>query len=380
MTDFGAQLRKFRQKCHDPAGRQGKLTQQKLGELLREEVGIRYSAAAVSDWERGKSRINKDDRPVLVALIRLFYKYGGLKSAEEADRFLETGNYRALDAQEKQRLFPVSEQDDPNWQRSSKQGTSRLFISGLLRRLFSLSDEELQNLTDYTQNGPPPSWPRVLAALMRRASDRIYLSPRFVLWIGLWWLAWWLMAPSLRWPFANRAIALQAVGMYVVGTLVVPLLMGALIETRQNEYWQSQGVANSRMLRLYTYQGAGIGFNLGYFFVLPLVLIQYFLGLESSRWLAFLAVTLGLIVGNMSARVVPHNLWLAYHRLHLADGALFFVVALVGPLWGLFFLEYYSVLLTPFWGGMVILAALLLSMLIPVGASKRKVDSKQAQP
>ena len=163
--------------------------------------------------------------------------------------------------------------------------------------------------------------------------------------------------------------------MYVVGTLVVPLLIGMLIDTKKNEYWQAQGLVHSRLLRLYTYQGAAIGFNLGYFFVLPMVLIRHYLNLGGSHWLAVIAVTLGLILGNMGARVVPHNLWLAYHRLLLKDGAIFFVVAFVGPLWGLFFLEYYSVLLKPFWGGMVILAALLLVLLIPVGQSKKKVNS-----
>jgi hypothetical protein len=166
--------------------------------------------------------------------------------------------------------------------------------------------------------------------------------------------------------------------MYVVGSLVVPLLIGTLVDTKHNEYWQAQELADSRLLRLYTYQGAGIGFNLGYFFVLPLVLIWHYLNLGPSVWLEIIAVTLGLVLGNMSARVVPHNLWLAYRRLHLTDGAIFFVVAFIGPLWGIFFLEYYSVLLTPFWGGIVILAALLLFIIIPIGQSKKKTDTEQA--
>jgi hypothetical protein len=168
--------------------------------------------------------------------------------------------------------------------------------------------------------------------------------------------------------------------MYVVGTLVVPLLIGMLIDTKHNEYWERRGLARSISLRLYTYQGAGIGFNLGYFFILPLVLLRHYLNLSPSIWLEITAVTLGLILGNMGARIVPHNLWLAYRRLLFKDGAIFFVVAFVGPLWGTFFLEYYSILLKPFWGGMVILAALLLVIIIPVGQSKKKMDPKQAQP
>jgi hypothetical protein len=139
-------------------------------------------------------------------------------------------------------------------------------------------------------------------------------------------------------------------------------------------------LAGSRLLRLYTYQGAGIGFNLGYFFVLPLVFIRHYFDLGHSNWPAVTAVTLGLILANMGARIVPHNLWLVYNRLQFRDGAIFFVVAFLGPLWGLFFLEYYPVLLTPFWGGIVILVALLLFIMIPVGKSRKRTDTEQAQP
>jgi hypothetical protein len=172
---------------------------------------------------------------------------------------------------------------------------------------------------------------------------------------------------------------LLAVEMYVAGSLIIPLLIGLLVDTKHNEYWKQQGLLNSRLLRLYTYQGAGIGFNLGYFFVFPLVLIRYYLGFGSSVWLELAAITLGLILGNMGARVVPHNLWLAYGRLHLADGAIFFVIALLGPLWGLFFLQYYAVLLTPLLGSVIILTALTLLIMIAAQQSK-KTDTKQAQP
>ena len=74
----------------------------------------------------------------------------------------------------------------------------------------------------------------------------------------------------------------------------------------------------------------------------------------------------------MSARVVPHNLWLAYGRLRFADGAIFFVVALVGLLWGVFFLEFYSVLLTPLSGIIVILFAFILVAIMAQRQSKKE--------
>jgi hypothetical protein len=378
MTTFGEILRTFREMTHDPDRHQRPLSQARLGELMGHIMEDRgFSGAAVSHWERGENKISADDRRVLVSLVNALYRYGGIKTLEDANRLVEAGNYRTLNQEETHEVFGEMAAT-PAEQLIPDQKTVRSFIAVLLEILFSLSENEVRNLLDDAEKGPFPSWPRVFAALLRRTSERISFSPKAVLWIGIWGIAWWLIAPSLRWPFATRGFALQAIGLYMAGTLVIPLLIGMLIDTRHNEYWEAQGLARSSLLRLYTYQGAGIGFNLGYFFILPFVLLRHCLNLKSSSWLEFMAVTVGLILGDMSARVVPHNLWLAYRRLHFADGAIFFVVAFLGPLWGIFFLEYYSVLLTPFWGSAIILVALLLFIMMTVQQSK-KIDSKQAQ-
>jgi hypothetical protein len=377
VTTFGETLRTFRERTLDPVGHMRPLSQARLGVLMGHVMGDKgVRGATVSHWERGETKISAEDRKILITLVKVLHQYDGVKTPEDANQLLEAGNFRALNKHETHEIFgelPIAANAETH---ALDQESSKSFASFLREQFFS----SWNALLEETRKGPHPSWPRVMAALMRKTSDLISFSPKTVLWIGVWWLAWWLMAPSLRWPFADRASALQAVGMYVIGTLIVPLLMGMLIDTKHDEYWRAQDLAHSRLLRLYTYQGAGIGFNLGYFFVLPLVLIWYYLGLEPSRWLESLAITLGLILGNMSAHVVPHNLWLAYRRLLFKDGAIFFVVAFVGPLWGIFFLEYYSVLLKPFWGAMVILAALLLFIMIPFGQSKKKTDTKQAQP
>jgi len=379
MTTFGEILRMFREMTHDPDRHQRPLSQARLGELIGHIMEDRgFSGAAVSHWERGENKISAEDRKVLVGLVNALYQYGGIKTLEDANRLLEAGNYRSLNQGEAHEVFGEMSAATHAEQPIPDQKTLRSFTSVLLEKLFSLSDVELRNLLDEAERGPLPSWPRVLAALMRRTSELISFSPKTVLWIGVWGIAWWLIAPSLRWPFATRGLALQAIGMYMAGTLVIPLLIGVLIDTTHNEYWEAQSLARSSLLRLYTYQGAGIGFNLGYFFILPFVLLRHYLNLKSSSWLEFMVVTLGLILGDMSARVVPHNLWLAYRRVHFTDGAIFFVVAFLGPLWGIFFLEYYSVLLTPFWGSAIILVALLLFIMMTIQQSK-KMDSKQAQ-
>lgn len=372
MTKFGETLRAFRESANDPDRHRKRLSQERLGVLIGHELGDRgFSGAAVSDWERGKSKVGVEDRIVLIAMIKVLYQCGGIRIPDDADQLLEAGDYRALNKREIQEIFGNISVEPAVEQLETRQGISKQFIPFLVESLFAISGHELKEAFSKAEEGPSPSWPRKLAVLMQKASERWSISLSSIFWVATWALAWWLMIPSLHWPFADRDSAYSAIIMYVGGTLAVPLLIGALITTKESTYWKQQGVANSKLLRLYTYQGAGIGFNLGYFFVFPFILAWYYLQLGSSVWLELAAVTLGLILGNMSARVVPHNLWLAYHRLHLADGAIFFVVALLGPLWGIFFLEYYSVLLTPLFGSIVILLAITAVVFIGMRQSKK---------
>ena len=109
MDTFGQLLRQYRRQSSDPL-RGGMLTQARLGELLGDELGhAGYSGAAVSDWERDKSKIHADDRHLLVALIGILHRCGGVDSLEQANAFLATGNYRAFDATEQAQLFAQAE-------------------------------------------------------------------------------------------------------------------------------------------------------------------------------------------------------------------------------------------------------------------------------
>ena len=336
-----------------------------------------YSGAAISYWELGESKISAEDRNVLLALITVLHKCGGLRTLDDANQLLEAGNYRALDEDEKQKVFGEIAEKINVEPSSSKQNTSRSLFPRLLENFFSISEDEYQELITKVEEGPRPTWPRLLAAFMRKVSDNWSLSLVDINWIWVWWLAWWLIVPSLRWPFENRQSSVLAMQMYIAGTLAVPLLIGLLVNTKDNEYWKRNSAANSKLVRLYTYQGAAIGFNVGYFFVLPLILTRYYLQIGSSIWLEMAAVTLGLILGNMAARVVPHNLWRAYERLTLADGWIFFIVAFIGPMWGLFFLEYYSILLSPVSGIITILLALTAVVTISAWqARKRTTEDK----
>ena len=107
MSTFGNLLRQYRKQCTDPPhGRP--LTQSRLAELLEQEPSTgSYTGAAISHWEKGKYRIDHDDRGVLVGLIRVFCKRGGIKTLGEAEALLKAGNYRDLDESEIRHISPA---------------------------------------------------------------------------------------------------------------------------------------------------------------------------------------------------------------------------------------------------------------------------------
>jgi len=280
VTRFGAALRAFRQASNDPDRLNRRLTQERLGELIGHEMGdFGFSGAAISYWEGGESKISAEDRNVLIALIKVLHRCGGLQTLVDANQFLEVGNYSALKPDEAVGIFGKP-QDGSGKEQADPAGQSRPFHPFLLESLFAIFGTELAEALAKAEEGPSPAWPRKVAVLMRTITARVSLSPSSILWTVAWALGWWLIPPSLRWPFADQGSAYSAIIMYIGGTLAVPLLIGLLVTTKDSDYWKQQSLTTSRVLRLYTYQGAGIGFNLGYFFVFPFVLTRYYLGLE----------------------------------------------------------------------------------------------------
>jgi hypothetical protein len=362
LTAFGDALRAFRQASNDPARLNRRLSQERLGKLIGEELGdLGFTGAAVSYWEKGASRISAEDRDVLLALIKVLHRCGGLETEAEANHFLESGNYRDLNAEESGEIFT----ENPSGSNSGQETNLNSSVPILKDNFFTVAEKEINALiAKAKEEGPEPWWPRLLAALLRRVTDRFSLSMRTLLWVWVWLMAWWLVGPSLRLSFAGPAEMLSAMQKYVIGSLIVPLMIGLLVNTKESDYWKQQSDVKPLLLRLYTHQGAGIGFNLGYFFVFPVGLAIYYLHLEPTAWIEILAATMGLILGNMGARVVPHNLWRAYSRLAWSDGAVFFVVALIGPVWAFFLLEFYPILLNPLTGILIFLSAVTIMVII----------------
>src|SRR5829696_866272 len=100
-----------------------------------------YTGAAISYWENGQSKINAEDRNVLIALIKVLYKCGGLRTSDDASQLLEAGNYRVLDGDEKQRVFGEFEEEINVEPSTPKQNTSRSLFPLLLENIFSISQD-----------------------------------------------------------------------------------------------------------------------------------------------------------------------------------------------------------------------------------------------
>ncbi len=358
MNEFGKSLRYFRNRCNDPENSGRRLSQEQLGELLGRELGFQgsFSGAAVSDWERGKSRIRADDRLALVSLLAVLRKQGGVQAVSDANELLEAGNYRALNQAEIEKIFPET-LDQPGSPTQHKRHESFTpFTSG---NIFSLPNDELRTLVTNAKEGPEPAWPRIFVALLRPLMDRwsVFGALKVLLWIWVWLMAWGLLSPSLQWPFSGREDAVLAVTLYAAGSLIIPAFSGALTATKSDPFWQQQRLAEAAVTRLYTYQGAFIGFHLGYFAAFVFGLLKYFTRQPPSTWFDMTVMLFPLIVGYMGARLVPYNLWRAYNRLVLRDGMVFFFFIGLGPLWSLFFLDAYPTLLTPVSGAGIILTA-----------------------
>lgn len=363
MDEFGKLLRYYR-KCSTDPERGGALTQERLGELLGVALGdAGYTGAAISDWERGKSQIDKDQRRVLLSLIKVLHECGGLQTATEANTLLLAGNYRPFGEDELRPIFPetsTSNTPQPPWPPTD---TEWRFILMSLGELIFRPAEELRRWLSAINGELPPVWSRLFLLVLgwpfRHWSSEQVLAT--ILWSMVWLLTWWMTFPLLNWPFSNSQQAYAAVVFYASGTLIVPLLIGGLRRTEKEAFWQRQETVEGWQIRFFTYQGAYVGFHVGYMAVFLAALFGHYLGLRQvSPVVKGLVAILPLLISAAAAREVPFNIWRAFGVLRPTEGdiAIFSVFALLGPLWGAFFLWSYPTLLTPWIGGLLLLTAI----------------------
>ena len=292
---------------------------------------------------------------MLLSLIKVLKQYEGVKSSADANVLLEAGNYRSLNQQEKSTIFPDELSASPS--SDSPQVSNFHFF---LESIHVLSPAELQQMFLAAKQGPPPPYPRFLVLLLRRGFSQITSVHIFkaILWIWVCLFAYLLIIPSLNWQPTHGADPLQAVSLYAIGSLVLPLFVGAMTNTDNNIFWKEQELPNPVILRLYVHQGAFVGFHVGYFFIFLFSFLSSILDIQPSGFINLVKTIFPIVVAYVSAQLVPYNLWLAYKRLDLHDGGIFFFFAILGPIWGLFFLEFYKTLTSQLMGTVTLLIAI----------------------
>ncbi len=110
MGEFGQLLKKYRYQSRHPQNERP-VTQDWLAEWVGYESGVEStSGSTISNWERGLNQIRRDDRHVLVGLVKVLYETRGITTLQEANNLLLAGNYRPLDEDE-------IDQVNPSWKR-----------------------------------------------------------------------------------------------------------------------------------------------------------------------------------------------------------------------------------------------------------------------
>ncbi len=367
--DFGRQLRIFRlQSIHPATGKP--LSQQQIGELMQDELGTRYSGAAISDWELNKSTIHVNDRTLLISLLKILKQHGGIKSVADADALLESGNYRRLNGSEMGKIFSDQEiEHDKKNQLSASPLTEKGMPPNALH--------EIQRLFDDAGKGPSPAGLQVTVSLIRKMTDQLSVLHvvKAMVWLWILAIAHLLLSPSLQWLFATEREFFQSMILYAAGAIVLPPMIGAVVNTRTNAFWVKQTSVTPFVLRLFVHQGAYVGFHVGYFIVFLLTVMQNQLQIQSAAWVEFAKMLPPIAIGYAAAQLVPHNLWLAYGRLHLKDGAVYFFFVLLGPLWAYFFVQVHKTMTSPIMLTILVLTAI--TMLAIMEVMKGRASAKK---
>lgn len=367
VSRFGELLKLYRTQSRDKERRRP-LTQERLAELLSRLVGdAGYTGGAVSEWERGKSQIPHTQRAVLVGLVRVLYEAGGLTTLTQANTFLTAGNYRPVDATETRYVSPAWANNQTEHTSSTPaDGPWRLILLSILELVIRPSEAiiELQPVSGRAS----PDWTDTLLAVFGWPGRAMADIPmyRVVVWPGVWLVGWALTFPLMQWPYANERQAWQAVVLYGAGAVIIPLIIGALTRTQADVFWAQQPDIDQRTLRAFTYQGAFIGFHVGYLPIVGAALVGHYLGVERvPRWLELIVALWPIILSYAAARQIPFNLWRAYGHLRFSrqDGLFLLAFAGVGPAWAAFFGAYSGWLLYPPFGGLVMVALTVISFI-----------------
>jgi hypothetical protein len=373
VEEFGSLLSYYRGKSVDPI--RGKpLTQERVAELLEQVSGLQYAGATISNWERGASQINANDRPILVGLVKVFYDCQSLTSPDEADRLLATGNYRHLNEAELEQVFGNCPATDPaetgtagTWRLSNGSGlASHQVLLDSLKELLAHPGKQL--LAALRLEAPSQAtWPAFLESLLAKLLGH-WTATRLlwtIAWIAVWLATWWLTFPLLRWPGENQSqLQLAAIG-YAIGALVMPLFIGLLVyHARVTNLREKQG---KRIAAFFNCLGALAGFHLAYTLMLAARLLAFHLDLSPATVRLEIALAaVPVILAFTAAQQMPFHVRRAFGALQVTGGdhATLALLLLYPPILGIALVLVYRLLLIPHITVPLILATISLMALL----------------
>jgi hypothetical protein len=344
VEEFGNLLSYYRGKSVDP-NRGKPLTQERLAELLERVARVQYAGATISNWERGASRINANDRDILVGLIRVFYDCHALRSADEANLLLATGNYRHLNEAEMQQVFGNGRSSRHVWAgtaaapaaRNGSGVTSDQVLLESLKELLAHPIERLYfALRPEPAPAPQPTWSNVVETVLTKLFR--YWTPASLLWAVAWitvWLSTWALTfPLLRWSGDNQYQLHRAAISYASGALFLPLLISLLVyQARNRNLWPEQ--SRGRVpLPFFTCLGAMAGFHMAYTLLFTGRLLAYHLDFAPATVrLELLAAALPVLLAFTAAQQLPFHFRRAFGTLEVTTGdqAIFTVLFLFAP-------------------------------------------------
>ena len=98
-TTFGARLKRYRLQTRQKQVNKP-LTQEQLAELADPEDELGITLTMVNRLENNKRGVPRDQRDILLHLIRVLVEYEGISSLHEANELLRIGNYANLAEEE----------------------------------------------------------------------------------------------------------------------------------------------------------------------------------------------------------------------------------------------------------------------------------------
>ncbi len=334
---FGRILRQYRNQARDPESGKA-LTQQRFIDLLYEKTGIQYTHGAISEWERNKSSIGKDDRNTLVGLVWVLFDCGGIQERIEGDYLLEVGNYRALSVEECEKISPqwaIKLKEDPP---QPDENSSPQII---LRILFTYIETFL--LETETNDTPPPLapvviWQDILTPWLKRKGVFAKLL-QIVIWIFVAAGIVLLIFPIMYW---ESTPSFTIIWRYIVGATILPLLIASLTWLYSKQQWQLGNKKSDSNRLLFMMSGALFGFHVS---ILTIFLVLIFLFALDEINLVEISIIFQLLLAGLfvipltiyTSHQMAQLVWNAFHTFLFTyhDAILLGLLLSFATLWGM---------------------------------------------